>query len=149
MFCDMSLMKHSSGEVTKSAGGATINQPKRLLIVDNNEQESGTFGELAQVLGYSVTCTWSGREALAYLAASRFDLLLLDQYVADMYVGDFMERVLRLPDRPRIVVMKTSNWKPIKYAKSLGPCELVEKAHVNSIVETLKKCAPSAFSERR
>jgi CheY-like chemotaxis protein len=78
------------------------NQKTRLLIVDGNEQESSELVHLFEALGQEASATWSGRDALDDLASKRFDLLLVGHFVADMYVGDFIERVLRMADRPRV-----------------------------------------------
>ena len=91
-----------------------MTESKRVLIVNNDERESAAFAELIESLGHVVISTWSGREALAYLAADRFDFLWVDHQVADMYVGEFIECVFRLPNRPEIVVMKNSKLQPIK-----------------------------------
>jgi CheY-like chemotaxis protein len=83
------------------------NQRRRFLIVDNDEQESGVLVQLFKSLGQEASATWSGRNALEYLASNQLDLLMVDQHVADMYVGDLIERVLRLPNHPRVAIMRS------------------------------------------
>lgn len=114
-----------------------MTESKRVLIVNNDERESAAFAELIESLGHVVISTWSGREALAYLAADRFDFLWVDQHVADMYVGEFIECVLCLPNRSEIVVMKNSKLRRIKYSKSLGQCRTIEREQVNRLLQTL------------
>jgi CheY-like chemotaxis protein len=109
----------------------------RLLIVDNDEQESAAFAHLVKALGHEVVCTWSGRDALVHLASGRFNLLWVDDYVADMYVGEFIERVLRLPKHPQIVIMTGRKMQPIKYRKSLGQCQVIDKTQVSHLLQTL------------
>jgi CheY-like chemotaxis protein len=116
---------------------ATIRR-RRFLIVDNNEQESAGLVQLLLSLGQVASATWSGRDALDYLALDRFDLLLVDQYVADMYAGEFIERVLRLPNHPRVVIMKNSGtFEPIEYDKSLGECQFWDKGKLDQMHEAL------------
>jgi two-component system cell cycle response regulator CpdR len=114
-----------------------MNQLKRLLILDNDERESAALGQLANTLGYEVDCTWSGREALAHLASDRFDFLWVDHYVADMYVGELLESALQLPKRPQIVLMKGPRARPIKYRKMLGQCQVIDKAQIDRLLQTL------------
>ena len=79
---------------------------KRVLIVDNNEEESGRLGVMLQRAGYDSIATWSGLEALELLKSEEYDILLVSSYLPDMYVGDFIERVNRLPVRPCSIVMQ-------------------------------------------
>jgi CheY-like chemotaxis protein len=93
---------------------------RRFLIVDNNERESGALVQLLESLGHEASATWSGTDALDYLQSARFDLLLVDQHVADMYVGELIKRVLKMPNHPRVAIMKGSReLSPIEYDKSL------------------------------
>jgi hypothetical protein len=50
--------------------------------------------------------TWSGIDALDLLQSKKFDFLLVDDYLPDMYIGNLLERVSLLPVRPEIWVMK-------------------------------------------
>jgi hypothetical protein len=106
---------------------------------------SGFFSSL---LGHEACATWSGRDALNFLGSDRFDLLLVDQYVADMYVGSFIERVLRLPNHPRLAILKrTGKVKPIKCDKSLGECEVLEKAQPDQMYQTLRTQFPEVSDD--
>jgi CheY-like chemotaxis protein len=118
-------------------------QRRRFLVVHNNERESGAIVSLFESLGQKVSATWSGRDALDCLAAERFDLLLVDGYVADMYVGDLIERVLRMANHPRVAIMKTGGKsKTIRYDKSLGECRFVEKGQSDQMPQALRAAFP-------
>jgi len=78
----------------------------RVLIVDNNEEESGRLGVMLQRAGFDSIATWSGLEALKLLKSGEYDILLVSSYLPDVYVGDFFERVNRLPVRPCSIVME-------------------------------------------
>jgi DNA-binding NtrC family response regulator len=126
---------------------ATIRR-RRFLIVDNNEQESGELVQLLVTLGQEASATWSGRDALDYLALDRFDLLLVDQYVADMYAGEFIEGVLRRPNHPRVVIMKNrGTFEPIEYDKSLGECEFFDKGKLDRMHEALASEFPECYDD--
>jgi CheY-like chemotaxis protein len=79
---------------------------KRVLIVDNNEEESGRLGAMLQRAGYDSIATWSGLEALELMKSEEYDILLVSSYLPDVYVGDFFERLSRLPVRPCSIVMQ-------------------------------------------
>jgi len=126
---------------------ATIRR-RRFLIVDNNEQESGGLVRLLLSLGQEASATWSARDALDYLALGRFDLLLVDQYVADMYAGEFIERVFRLPNHPRVVIMRNrGTFEPIEYDKSLGECEFFDKGKLDRMHEALASEFPECYDD--
>ena len=125
---------------------ATIRR-RRFLIVDNNEQESGGLVRLLLSLGQEASATWSARDALDYLALGRFDLLLVDQYVADMYAGEFIERVFRLPNHPRVVIMRNrGTFETIEYDKSLGECQFWDKGKLDQMHEALEAEFPECYN---
>jgi CheY-like chemotaxis protein len=109
----------------------------RLLIVDNDEQESAAFAHLVKALGHEVVCTWSGRDALVHLASGRFNLLWVDDYVADMYVGEFIDGASRSPNRLQIVLLRGLEMRPITECKSLGQCQVIDKTQVSHLLQTL------------
>lgn len=79
---------------------------KRVLIVDNKEEEARTLGGMLQQAGYESMTTWSGLEALELLKSGTYDILLVSSYLPDLYVGDFFDRLNRLPVRPCSIVMQ-------------------------------------------
>lgn len=79
---------------------------QRVLIVDNNEEESGRLGVMLQRAGYDSIATWSGLEALELMKSEAYDILLVSSYLPDVYVGDFFERLKLLPVRPCSIVMQ-------------------------------------------
>jgi hypothetical protein len=81
-------------------------QSKRVLVVDNNDEESQVLASLLDDAGYRSTTTWSGLEALELLESQEFDIVLVSSYLPDIYVGDFFERFHRLPVRPCVIVMQ-------------------------------------------
>jgi len=110
---------------------------KRLLLMDNDNAARSALIQVVEPLGHSILSTWGGTEALQYLTVERFDLLWMDHHVPDMYAGEFINRVLRIPDHPEIVVMQRPELPPIKYAKVLGSCHFVDKQDINGLLATL------------
>jgi hypothetical protein len=78
----------------------------RVLVVDNNEEESQILASMLEHAGHRPRTTWSGVEALELLEIQEFDILLVSSYLPDLYVGDFLERFNRLPKRPCLIVMR-------------------------------------------
>ena len=61
---------------------------------------------MLQRAGFDSIATWSGLEALKLLKSGEYGILLVSSYLPDVYVGDFFERVNRLPVRPCSIVMQ-------------------------------------------
>ena len=81
-------------------------QSKRVLVVDNNDEESQVLASMLEHAGYRPTTTWSGLEALKLLKSREFNMVLVSSYLPDLYVGDFFERFNRLPVQPCLIVMQ-------------------------------------------
>ena len=61
--------------------------------------------------GYDSIATWSGLEALELLKSGEFDVVLVSSYLPDVYVGDFFERLNRLPVQPCSFVMEEGSFR--------------------------------------
>lgn len=81
---------------------------KRVLIVDNDEPVSSMLRDLAETFHCDVVTTWSGIEALTLLKSRKFDLVLVDDYLPDLHVGNFLDRISRLRDQPQVVAIQTT-----------------------------------------
>lgn len=97
---------------------------KRVLVVDNNEDEVRSFLSMLENAGYDVTTTWSGLEAIELLKKNPFDILVVSDYLADLYVGDFLKRVDQLPARPCSLVLREN---PVHAAELLRMKSLVAR----------------------
>jgi CheY-like chemotaxis protein len=107
-----------------------------VLIVDNNEDVLARLGNELTKVGYDITTTWSGVEALGLLSSRAFDSLLLDDYLPDLYIGDFLGQIAALSVPPRIILMQT---KPLREVRTLGSCTLmvVDKLRTTQIIRAL------------
>jgi len=83
-----------------------MSPPRRVLIVDNNEEESQILASMLERTGHHPTTTWSGLEALELLKVQTFDVVLVSSYLPDLYVGEFFERLNRLPVQPCTIVIQ-------------------------------------------
>jgi hypothetical protein len=73
-------------------------------------EPSALFRNLLQDVGFGFEArtTWSGYEALSVLEARGVDVLVVDDYVGDLHVGDFLKRVGHLAIQPWIIVMQAT-----------------------------------------
>jgi CheY-like chemotaxis protein len=110
---------------------------RRVLIIDNNEDVLATLDRELKEAGYDTVTTWSGVEALRLLNSHTFDSLLVDDYLPDLYIGDFLERVSRLPVRPRILVMQVKPGKNAHLSESRGAWSLVDKRQIAALITVL------------
>jgi CheY-like chemotaxis protein len=79
---------------------------KRILIVDNDEEEACAFVSMLERSGLKPETTWSGLEALELIKSKKFDILLVSNYLPDLYIGEFFERLKALPEQPCSVVIQ-------------------------------------------
>lgn len=81
-------------------------QNNRVLIVDNNEEEARVFVSMLERAGYEPQTTWSGLEALELMKSEEFAILLVSNYLPDVHVGEFLERLKALPNQPCSIVIQ-------------------------------------------
>jgi len=101
----------------------------QVLVVHNNKHEAAQFQQLLEHEGCAAESTWSGLDALDLLRKGRFDVLLTDSYVPDLYVGELIERASRLPLPPRILVLRDLRIPPdLDHYQAAGLCEILDKS---------------------
>jgi CheY-like chemotaxis protein len=101
----------------------------RVLIVDNNEVVLSSLDKLLKDEGFDTRTTWSGHEALALMQSHPFDVLLVDDYIADLHVAEFLKRVKLQVKQPAVVVMQKGQPAPtdVRRYGSLGASAVVDK----------------------
>ena len=117
----------------------TAGKRRRILIVSNDEQQFAPLRELLEHDGYGVWTTWSGREALQEIASTRYDALLVDDYVPDLYVGHFIERVCRIASHPCLILVQPHDTR--SNIHNFGGSEtfcLIDKAQPAEMVKAMK-----------
>lgn len=109
---------------------------KQILVVDSDDAVRTDLEEQINELGHDSVTTWSGLEALDLLKLRRFDILLVGDYLPDMYIGDFLEEASLTPSRPKIWVTQA---KPLRDTCTYGSrCfSVVGKSQVVQILERL------------
>ncbi len=83
----------------------TVPRAKRLLIVEDNDIERQSIGELLGYHDIEIEAVGSGSEALTALLARRFDCIVLDLRLPDMSGFEFLERMREEPRLSEIPVV--------------------------------------------
>ncbi|MGD0957718.1 MAG: response regulator [Candidatus Acidiferrales bacterium] len=111
----------------------------RVLIIHNDLREASALQCLVEKgRGFSALSTWSGLEALDLLKTDQFDVLLIDSYVPDLYVGELIERVSSLPRPPQILVMGDRPTPAhITQCAARGLCCVVDKGRPHTILQAM------------
>ena len=109
---------------------------RRVLVVDNDEDVLSCLGKGLSEAGYETTTTWSGVEALSLLEAGPFDSLLVDDYLPDLYIGEFLQKVSALHVHPKIFVMHLTN-PPAFRMDGSPPFRCVRKGNLSKILQAL------------
>jgi CheY-like chemotaxis protein len=116
----------------------TVEIRRRILIVDEDDEDSSALRDFLKRAGYETRATRSGMHALKHLESNHFDIVLVDDYVADMYVGEFIRVACSLPSHPSIIVMQM--WQArtdIRWDRSLGACSFVDKRQPKQILKAI------------
>jgi len=86
-----------------------VNNPPKILVVDDTPKNVKLLADLLTVKGYSVVTAESGREALAQLETERLDLVLLDVVMPEMSGYEVCEKIRANPATAMLpVVMVTA-----------------------------------------
>ena len=109
-----------------------------MLIVDNDDDVLCALDKVWREAGYETVTTWSGIEALRLIRSSNFNVLLVDDYVADMHVGEFLKRASQSLGRTGIFVMQTMpTANCIHFDGSVGPWPLVDKTNMTEVIRAV------------
>jgi CheY-like chemotaxis protein len=81
--------------------------PIKILIVDDDERVLIELERLLESEGYSTATAWGGHEALALAQSTHFDLLLVNEHVADLESAALREGLKRRLPRALQIVMHT------------------------------------------
>ena len=125
---DLTGSKPSSATL-KQEEGVSGEPKKTVLIVDDDELVLIHVETLLQNEGYETATAWSGVQALQLLRSSKFDLVLLDDYLPDIRIEDIVKYIQGLVSRPPVVVMQSGQPPPdvLWRFMSLGVREVVNK----------------------
>ncbi len=94
----------SAGPVPDSRGNP---RPRRLLVVDDNQDAANTLAELLQILGSEVAVAHDGQAAVGLVAKFEPDVVLLDIGLPDIDGYEVARRIRRLVGvgQPRLIAL--------------------------------------------
>jgi two-component system nitrogen regulation response regulator NtrX len=102
--------------------------PASILIVDDENGIRESLGAILRDEGYEVETLASGEDCLARLERHKFDLILLDVWLAHMDGLDTLERIQSQDDAPMVVMISGhGNIESAVRATKLGAFDFVEK----------------------
>jgi DNA-binding NtrC family response regulator len=108
--------------------GATRNANERLLIVDDDEEMRDLLRKVLEKEGYRVSVASDGRQALAALAESAFDLVVTDMLMPHDGGLELLETLHRIhPELPVIIVTAFGDWQSYTRALELGAAAFISK----------------------
>jgi PAS domain S-box-containing protein len=116
---------------------------KRILIVDDEEQQREIGTQFLQFLKYSPESVASGEEAIEFLRHEKVDLLLLDMIMEPGINGrETYEQILEIhPEQKALIVSGYADNEEIAKAVKLGVGGLIKKPY------TLKQLADAVDTE--
>lgn len=112
---------------------------KRVLVVDNQDSVRAALQLQLREAGWHALTTWSGLEALRILKSVPFDLLLVDDYLPDLHIGEFLKQVSRLDSPPLVWVMRAKpTQRDIRFRGAAAAWPLVDKTQIPQAVEAIR-----------
>ena len=90
-----------------------------VLIVDIDEDVLIRLQHTLEAEGYSTDTAWSGREALCLAKKSKFDMLLVGDYLGDLDSGTLVDKLKELQPSAALLLMRARK-KPNASSQHLG-----------------------------
>jgi PAS domain S-box-containing protein len=121
-----------TGDEQKTSPDDYMGSGESILVVDDVKEQREVAGSMLTRLGYRVEAVSSGEEAIAYLKASKADLIVLDMIMDPGMDGlETYRRVLAInPKQKAIIVSGFSETERVKKALELGAGAYVRKPYL-------------------
>ena len=103
---------------------------QRLLLVDNSDSTRRVLRSILAAAGWSTIDTSDAREALAYISAEHFDVVITDLEMTPLDGLTFIAALLHLPQEratPKIIVCSASISAPVMTNLGLLSIPTLEK----------------------
>ncbi len=114
---------------TSEAGCPTpIGEGQHILVVDDDVIQQRVAKTILEDLGYRVTVTSSGTDAIQLVSVNSYDLILLDMVMPDIDGAETLRRIQRI--NPRQAAVLLSGYAPgdrVQAAMDLGAHQFVSK----------------------
>jgi CheY-like chemotaxis protein len=129
------------------ANTSARNQPRRVLVVDDNADNVESLCSLLQVWGYEAEAAQDGKRALARVASWRPLMVVMDLGLPDGDALDVIHRIKAEDDD--IIIIAFSGWKHLEAAAvAAGAGAFVLKPDLDSLEKLLAHRRPPP-TERR
>jgi CheY-like chemotaxis protein len=122
-----------------------MEQSKRILIADIDEDLLTRLTAAFENKGYDTTAAWGGREVLEQLRFGKFDAILLSDYLPDVESAEIWRVIRYQPGKPAIALMQGSQPGTEiaqDYLAAGGHC-ILRRESPALIVESLHECLSS------
>jgi DNA-binding NtrC family response regulator len=140
-------LNSAASEPLSAGPGARVVGPARILIIDDEAAIRESLDALLSMEGFNVTAAADGAAGLEQLAASEFDLLLLDLALPGETGIELLPRVLEMqPDLPVIMITAYGTVSNVVDAIRAGAENFVQKPWDN---EKLLADIRAAIGRRR
>lgn len=96
--------------VRSSMADGEPNEPRRILLVDDNEDFIESFATMLRDMGHEVHCAKDGAEGLAVATAVRPEIAFLDIGLPKMNGYELAKRLRALPGADRLVLVAVTGW---------------------------------------
>lgn len=120
----------------------TTNNPKKLLIAEDERSIAKALQLKLSIAGFEVDTVNNGEEALALMKTKKFDLLLLDIMMPKMDGFSVMTEMKKSKNKtPIIILSNLSQEDDAKRAEELGAVDFFIKSNtpLAEIVDKVKK----------
>ena len=121
-------------------------QPIKVLVVDDHEQNRGLFCKVLTSAGYAVREASDRLDALRHMEETRFDVVLTDVSMPQLDGLKLLTEIRdRWPDSRVVVHSDLLTWRVARLAKVEGAYACLSKSH--NTAELLKTIASASLAE--
>lgn len=120
---------------------AFMNEPARILVVDDDPQILKLFDRLLEKRGYSVRLLSSGADVIRTLRKDAFDLLVMDLSMPEPDGFELLKKIRKdMPGLRMLIVSGYLNGVLLQAASLLGAAATLEKNQAPALlVETVER----------
>ncbi len=112
---------------------------KKILVVDDEENIRQLYKEEFEEMGYEVTTVSDGAQALAAMAASKFDLVTLDMRMPGTDGIDTLRRMKEKDSSLPVIISTAYEEYKQDFGSWCSDAYVVKSADMTALRETIKK----------
>lgn len=118
---------------------------KKILIADCHEEVLIILEKVLEDAGFDTTTVWTARDALKFIDAGDFDLVMINEYLQDSECEDFLKALQHRRRHLPCIVMQPSapEITDTRILRGLGAREVVCKWSYQQVVDAVERCLSS------